>query len=148
MNSMDEIHKSRIPELYFKTSKNGMSLEIYEAQEMTDNFKSKVCVPYFQNLYEELLKTSDDKEKGINKISFMNYFRMSGLVGDKFFDTFDINKSGYIQPVIFIGNLLKIYSKNFNVRLKLIFDMLDFKSNGEAQVDDIKAILMFIPFDL
>ena len=115
----------KIPDISLATSRNGMYLEIFENQEMTDNFKSKICIPYLKYLYEELLKNSDQKNKGIDKNSFMNYFGISGLLGEKFFRLFDISNLGYVQPIVFIGNMLKIYSRNFNVRLKFIFDILD-----------------------
>lgn len=39
----------------------------------TDDFRMKVCLPYFKDIYKDLCSRSDDKAKGINKISFLDY---------------------------------------------------------------------------
>jgi Ca2+-binding EF-hand superfamily protein len=39
----------------------------------TDDFKMKVCLPYFKDIFKDLCGRSDNKSKGINKVSFMDY---------------------------------------------------------------------------
>ena len=41
--------------------------------DMTENedFKRNVVIPYFKDLYKDLLQRSDDKSKGINKIQIL-----------------------------------------------------------------------------
>jgi len=47
-------------------------LEFTESAE-TEDFKLKVCLPYFKDIYTDLVGRSDQKTKGINKISFIEY---------------------------------------------------------------------------
>lgn len=39
----------------------------------TEDFKLKVCLPYFKDIYKDLCERSDDKARGINKISMLDY---------------------------------------------------------------------------
>jgi len=39
----------------------------------SEEFKIKVCLPYFTDIYKDLASRSDDKSKGINKIIFLDY---------------------------------------------------------------------------
>jgi hypothetical protein len=36
-------------------------------------FKTKVCMPYFVDIFQDLLERSDSKSKGINRITLLNY---------------------------------------------------------------------------
>ena len=45
----------------------------FSEQTLTEDFKMKVCLPYFKDIYKDLCSRSDDKSKGINKISFLDY---------------------------------------------------------------------------
>jgi hypothetical protein len=54
----------------------------------TDDFKMKVCLPYFKDIYKDLCSRSDDKSKGINKISFLDYSQLPGLLAERLFAVF------------------------------------------------------------
>ena len=49
-----------------------IALEFTEPTQ-TDDFRMKVCIPYFKDIYKDLCSRSDDKNKGINKISMLDY---------------------------------------------------------------------------
>ena len=49
-----------------------MTIKFTELNEIND-FKMKVCIPYFKDIYNDLCSRSDDKNKGINKISMLDY---------------------------------------------------------------------------
>ena len=55
----------------------------------TDDFKMKVCLPYFKDIFKDLCGRSDNKSKGINKVSFMDYCQLPGLLGERLFAVFD-----------------------------------------------------------
>ena len=40
---------------------------------LNEEFKKNVAIPYFKDIFKDLVAQSDDKKKGINKVSLMNY---------------------------------------------------------------------------
>lgn len=63
------------PNQVFQTQQeayNRIALEFTEPTQ-TDDFRMKVCIPYFKDIYKDLCSRSDDKNKGINKISMLDY---------------------------------------------------------------------------
>ena len=39
---------------------------------LCEEFKKKVAVPYFKDIYRDLVQQSEQKEKGINKVTFLS----------------------------------------------------------------------------
>jgi hypothetical protein len=39
---------------------------------LNEEFKKNVAIPYFKDIYKDLQSQSDDKTKGINKVSLLN----------------------------------------------------------------------------
>jgi len=40
---------------------------------LNDDFKKNVAIPYFKDIYKDLAAQSDNKSKGINKVTILNY---------------------------------------------------------------------------
>lgn len=57
---------------YVKPDVENDSIEIFENFEMTNEFKQLVCLPYFKDLYKDLASRSEQPQKGITKVSFLN----------------------------------------------------------------------------
>jgi hypothetical protein len=75
---------------------NTESLEFTESAE-TEDFKLKVCLPYFKDIYADLVCRSDNKNKGINRISFIEYTQLPGLLAERFFHVLDVDKDEYLS---------------------------------------------------
>lgn len=39
---------------------------------LNEEFKKNVAIPYFKDIYKDLQSQSDDKTKGINRVSLLN----------------------------------------------------------------------------
>ena len=39
--------------------------------QLSEEFKKNVAIPYFKDIYKDLVQQSDKKEKGVNKVSFL-----------------------------------------------------------------------------
>jgi hypothetical protein len=46
-------------------------------------------LPYFKDIYIDLVGRSDNKQKGINKITFVEYTLLPGLLAERFFAVLD-----------------------------------------------------------
>jgi hypothetical protein len=44
---------------------------------------------YFGDIFEDLRERSDNKSLGMNRISFINYTQLPGLIADRLFDQLD-----------------------------------------------------------
>lgn len=104
-------------------------LEFTESAE-TEDFKLKVCLPYFKDIYTDLVGRSDNKQKGINKISFVEYTLLPGLLAERFFSVLDVDKDEYLSQKEFLTGLLRLYCSKFNQKINLVFEIYDFDADG------------------
>lgn len=96
----------------------------------SDEFKTKVCEPYFKDIYKDLQERSDNKSKGINKISIINYCQLPGLISERLFFVMDKDKNNYLNQEEFLAGFLCFYCSSFDDKIKLIFDIYDFDNDG------------------
>jgi len=46
-----------------------------DTQVLNEDFKKNVAIPYFKDIYKDLVQQSDQKSKGINKLSILTVGR-------------------------------------------------------------------------
>ena len=85
-----------------KESQSESSLGGGSKLELTDinpdeEFKNEVCLPYFSDIYKDLESRSDQPGKGINKVQFLNYALLPGMLGERFFSVMDTDGDGYLS---------------------------------------------------
>jgi hypothetical protein len=51
---------------------NDEKIEFIELQ-TNEDFKTKICLPYFKDIFIDLQSRSDNPNKGINKVSLLDY---------------------------------------------------------------------------
>ena len=88
-----------------------------------EEFKKNVAIPYFKDIYKDLVAQSDDKSKGINKITMLSYTNLPGIIGERFVTVLDLSKSDYIDLREFVHGFFKVYYSNLETKIKLSFDM-------------------------
>ena len=72
MQANDEDHEMSSDSQCVNEKFQKLQLEFTESTQ-TEDFKLKVCLPYFRDIFKDLCSRSDDKNKGINRISFCDY---------------------------------------------------------------------------
>ena len=82
-----------------------------------------MAVPYFKDIYKDLVSQSDDKNKGINKITMLTYTNLPGIIGERFVTVLDLSKTGFIDLREFVHGFFKIYYSNLETKIKLSFDV-------------------------
>ena len=95
-----------------------------------EDFKKSVAIPYFKDIYKDLLQQSDQRNKGINKVSILQYAQIPGIIGERFFTVMDVNKDEYIDLKEFVYGLFRVYYSNLETKIKLTFDLYDFDHDG------------------
>lgn len=88
-----------------------------------ETFKKNVAIPYFKDIFKDLVAQSDDKSKGVNRVTMLNYSALPGVLGDRFFGVLDLSKTEYIDLREFVHGFFKVYYSNLETKMKLTFDM-------------------------
>lgn len=88
-----------------------------------EEFKKNVAIPYFRDIFKDLVAHSDNKQKGINKVTLLTYTNLPGIIGERFFAVMDLSKSEYVDIREFVHGFFKIYYSNLETKIKLSFDM-------------------------
>jgi hypothetical protein len=88
-----------------------------------EEFKKNVAIPYFKDIYKDLVSQSDEKSKGINKITMLTYSNLPGIIGERFVAVLDLSKTDYIDLREFVHGFFKVYYSNLETKIKLSFDM-------------------------
>ena len=94
-----------------------------EALLNNENFKKNVAIPYFKDIYKDLVGQSDDKKQGINKITLLTYTNLPGIIGERFFAVMDLSKNEYVDLREFIHGFFKVYYSDLDTKITLSFDM-------------------------
>ena len=89
-----------------------------------------MCVPYFKDIFVDLQERSDNKIKGINKISFIDYSQLPGLLAERIFCILDADQNNYLSQEEFMTGMLVFFCSGFDEKLKLIFNIYDFDQDG------------------
>jgi len=90
---------------------------------LNEEFKKNVAIPYFKDIYRDLVTQSDNKTKGINRVTLLCYSQLPGIIGERLFDVMDLKGQGYIDLKEFVHGFFKVYFSNLDTKLKLCFDM-------------------------
>ena len=69
----------------------------------------------------------------------------SGIFGERLFAVFDINGDGYLEETEFITSMFKIYSSDFNIKMKFVFDLYDFDKDRLISKEDVTLVLSHAP---
>lgn len=65
---MDSAHASSVGPL---SSMQGRIELVDDSLQLNEEFKKNVAIPYFKDIYKDLVQWSDNKTKGINKVSVL-----------------------------------------------------------------------------
>lgn len=119
-------------------------LEFVELQ-TNEDFKTKICLPYFKDIFKDLQSRSDQPTKGINKVSLLDYAQLPGVLGERLFNIMDTDKNGYLDQREFLTGLFRLYCSSFDEKIEFIFEIYDFDCDGFISKSDISTILASLP---
>jgi hypothetical protein len=114
---------------------------------LNEEFRKNVAIPYFKDIYKDLVAQSDSKSKGVNKVSLMNYSQLPGIIGERFFAAMDSNQTGYIDLKCFVRGFFKVYYSSVEDKMKLSFEIYDFDTDGYIDKEDVRLVMSHIPVD-
>lgn len=102
---------------------------------------------YLKSIWKDLAQRSESKDKGINKITFIQYYILPGIISDRLFAVFDEDKNGFLSLQEFYDGMMTLFTKPFEELSYFIFKLYDADSDGSISKDDIKSLMQYISID-
>ena len=104
---------------------------------------------YLSAVWEDLSKRSKNPKKGIEKLTFINYYKLPGIISDRLFSVFDRDKNGFLDNSEFVLGMKTLFARGetFNSLAKFIFKIYDFDRDGIIKKENVKLILSYIPLN-
>lgn len=101
---------------------------------------------YLKEVYKDLADRSEqEKQKGILKMTFKDYTKLSIFISEKVFLAFDNDADGHLNRKEFILGMSSLYSGTFEETIQIIFNILDFNHDGLIQKEDVDIFLSYLP---
>ncbi len=73
---------------------------------------------------------------------------MNGLIGDRVFRLYDLDRNECIDLIEFITVSCRFFQTSFESKLRLVFDVFDVNGDGSISGEDIRGILSHIPLEI
>jgi Ca2+-binding EF-hand superfamily protein len=85
--------------------------------------------------------------KGVNKVTFCNYYDLPGIFSERLFSVFDLNNNGYLDSSEFVNGMKMLFTESYENFVKFIFDFYDFDKDGKISREDMQIVLSYIPLN-
>lgn len=131
-------------------SKQELQIEKIDVEELINDFKvfnADAFQTYLKGVWKDLANRSDNKYKGINKITLSKYYELPGIIFDRLFSVLDSNKTEYVNLDEFINGMMTLFTKSFDDLVKLIFNFYDFDKDGKICKEDVRIVLSYVPLN-
>ena len=102
---------------------------------------------YLKQVWKDLLGRSDNKEKGVNKITFGKYYELPGIISERLFNVFNTSKTNYLSCNDFVDGMCILFSGNLENLLHFIFSFYDFDKDGKVSKEDVRIVLSYVPLN-
>ena len=96
--------------------------------------------------WEDLADRNDGK--GIDKEIFLQYFPLTGLLGERLFAQFDMKGNGLIDFDEFVTGLAVCSRGNIDDKIHFIFNMYDTSHDNTVSKDELTTLLNQVPTDV
>ena len=93
----------------------------------SETFKKEIVIPYFKDIFKDLAQWSDKKDKGINKVTIIEYANLP----------IDLREFIYV--------MFKIYYSSVETQMRYVFDIFDFDRDGYITPEDSWIVLSYVP---
>jgi Ca2+-binding EF-hand superfamily protein/tRNA A-37 threonylcarbamoyl transferase component Bud32 len=99
-----------------------------------------------KKIWEDLSERSDESDFiGIDKETFLKYIPVNGLLGERMFEKFDVDKTNRINFDNFLHGLSMLCLGTLSEQTTFLFDICDINGNGLILKQDLITILNYIP---
>lgn len=97
-----------------------------------------------RSIFKNLTEASVSPGK-IDKATFMEYFPLPGIMGERLFTGFDRDASGGVDFQEFLTGMALIYRGTMEEKKRFLFDMYDLDGDGVVTCQELRTMLSHIP---
>jgi len=90
-------------------------------------------------MFQDLAKRSPDKT--MSKETFLQYFALPGILGERLFDVFDTKKNGVIDFEEFVNGLGRYNRGSLEEKIEMLFEMYDMDGHKQVNPEELSLIL-------
>eukprot|EP00485_Elphidium_margaritaceum_P004278 CAMPEP_0202696214 /NCGR_PEP_ID=MMETSP1385-20130828/9518_1 /ASSEMBLY_ACC=CAM_ASM_000861 /TAXON_ID=933848 /ORGANISM="Elphidium margaritaceum" /LENGTH=913 /DNA_ID=CAMNT_0049352331 /DNA_START=76 /DNA_END=2817 /DNA_ORIENTATION=- len=90
-------------------------------------------------MFQDLAKRSPDKT--MSKETFLEYFSLPGILGERLFDVFDTKKNGVIDFEEFVNGLARYNRGSLEEKIAMLFEMYDMDGHQAVSPEELSLIL-------
>merc|ERR1719456_1678582 len=100
-----------------------------------------------RNLFQSLSEHSSQgsEARTIDKTTFLRFFPLPGMMGERLFAVFDRDNSGAIDFQEFLTGMALIYRGTLEEKKKFLFEMYDLDGDGVVTREELFTMLSHIP---
>ena len=97
-----------------------------------------------RQIFDELAKQSSSA-RTLDKTTFLRYFPLPGMMGERLFTVFDTDSSGAINFQEFVTGMALIYHGTVDEKRKFLFEMYDLDGDGVVTREELTTMLTHVP---
>eukprot|EP00742_Colponemidia_sp_Colp-10_P002797 GILJ01002991.1.p1 GENE.GILJ01002991.1~~GILJ01002991.1.p1 ORF type:complete len:769 (+),score=114.17 GILJ01002991.1:198-2504(+) len=124
--------------------KVGRPMFTHEYKEALKKFSGST-IQVLRATFKDLSQRSGSGNQSLNKETFLKYFPLPGMLGERLYAVFDKDKNGSIDFQEFITGLALIYHGTLEEKQKFLFEMYDFDGDGVVTKTELRTMLNHIP---
>jgi len=111
--------------LNINTTKSSLILVEDFDHDTDTKFVKDSLVPYFRDLFRDLAlrNMTPQSDRRLDKVTFIQYCQLPGMINDRLFNLFDTNKDGLINEQSFINNFVAIFMSDLDTKMNYTFKM-------------------------
>ena len=104
---------------------------------------------YLSAIWRDLSRRSKEPEKGIEKLTFIEYYELPGIISDRLFSVLDRDENGFLDHGEFVIGMKTLFARggSFKSLAKFIFKIYDIDRDGVINKEDVKLILSYVPLN-
>ena len=96
--------------------------------------------------WQDMAERNDGR--GIDKETFLQYFPLNGLLGERMFESFEKKKTGYIDLDDFVVALAVMARGNLDQKTQFLFDMCDVYKEGTVSKAELETFINQVPCEI
>eukprot|EP00397_Hematodinium_sp_SG-2012_P002308 GEMP01002314.1.p1 GENE.GEMP01002314.1~~GEMP01002314.1.p1 ORF type:complete len:865 (+),score=115.34 GEMP01002314.1:73-2667(+) len=102
-------------------------------------------VALVRSIFRNLTEHSTTPGKTVDKTTFLKYFPLPGMMGERLFSVFDRDNSGAIDFQEFLTGMGLIYRGTVEEKKRFLFEMYDLDGDGVVTREELHTMLSHIP---
>ena len=125
------------------------AIEKINLNDITSTYEVKnteAFTQYLKQVWKDLnSRSGDESSKGIDKVTFKQYYNLQGIISERLFTVFDSENTGYLSLQNFTEKMLILFSSDLDKLLQFILDFYDFDKDGKITKEDVRIVLSYVP---